>query len=526
MKKFKTKKYATGTGDLGMLLGKSALSTIFNMSTNAIGELGYSINNPEQSPIAIQNPTIPIMKNGGKLRKYLFGGKVKAEVEDDEAYETPDGEVGQFQGDTHAEGGIDIEAPEGTKIYSSQLSKDGKSMADRKLARDREENKLMKMLSKRPGDSISKRTFDRKTQQLERQEALDLQIQELAQLADEVESTMGNKKQMKETFAFGTSKNGIDPFELNISPLDITADNTFGTNKQYTIDNYQPLEQDTTDLNLGQEIKDPIPTPQKEGLDMSFGDSLGLLGNAVGATAPLTTTLLNRFQDRKNPNFFNTYGQAALADNDKLMQNLQANRDVTLRDIDLQSATTGQSINDGARSSSVKRSSQLALNSNTNLAKSKARANYAQQLASVFGQRAQMNLNIDQTRSQGATQADQLDRADTDAFFTNLNKDFNNVSTILQKTGKDFNDRKYNERALTLLNQTGLYGQYFDKDGNLKAGVTNEMISNALNEALKKDESGTLRKQLEGSQESPMSPLLKKLNKITNNFSSGKFKFK
>jgi hypothetical protein len=65
------------------------------------------------------------------------GGKVPVEIEGQEVVETPQGQLFQVQGPSHEQGGIDMSLPEGTDVYSKRIQIDGKSMADRKLAREK-----------------------------------------------------------------------------------------------------------------------------------------------------------------------------------------------------------------------------------------------------------------------------------------------------------------------------------------------------------------------------------------------------
>ena len=59
------------------------------------------------------------LKGGATLwSKYQQGGMVPVEVEDKETIMNPDGQLYEFNGKTHAEGGIDIMAEQGSKIFS------------------------------------------------------------------------------------------------------------------------------------------------------------------------------------------------------------------------------------------------------------------------------------------------------------------------------------------------------------------------------------------------------------------------
>ncbi len=64
--------------------------------------------------------------------KHAYGGEANSqiEVEDDEVLETPMGSVSKVSGASHEQGGVDVNVPDGTKIYSDRIKIDGKTMAE------------------------------------------------------------------------------------------------------------------------------------------------------------------------------------------------------------------------------------------------------------------------------------------------------------------------------------------------------------------------------------------------------------
>ena len=68
-----------------------------------------------------------------------MGGSVSSEInaEGNEVVETPDGQMAQLDGPSHEGGGIDLNVPDETKIYSQRLvGPDGNLMSDRKISRE------------------------------------------------------------------------------------------------------------------------------------------------------------------------------------------------------------------------------------------------------------------------------------------------------------------------------------------------------------------------------------------------------
>jgi|688.fasta_scaffold10132_10 hypothetical protein len=115
---------------------------------------------------------------------YAQGGQVPqnipVEVEGQEMYEMPNGQMGEFQGPSHENGGIPVALPEGTKVYSDRLKVNGKTMADRKDKRERNIAKLEKLLTKNPNDKFVKEALKRQQETASLEEQSDMAMQEQA----------------------------------------------------------------------------------------------------------------------------------------------------------------------------------------------------------------------------------------------------------------------------------------------------------------------------------------------------------
>lgn len=115
---------------------------------------------------------------------YATGGQVPqnipVEVEGEEMYEMPNGQVGEFSGPKHENGGMPMALPEGTKIYSDRLKVNGKTMAARKDKREANIAKLEKLLTKNPNDKFIKEALKRQQETNALQEQGDMQQQEMA----------------------------------------------------------------------------------------------------------------------------------------------------------------------------------------------------------------------------------------------------------------------------------------------------------------------------------------------------------
>lgn len=111
--------------------------------------------------------------------RYSTGGMVPVEVEGQEMYETPQGQVGTFEGPSHESGGIPVSMPEGTKIYSQRVEEQGQSMAERKRRRDAALRNAELELERRPTDPIAKRTLKRIQDINAEEDARDMEVQSL-----------------------------------------------------------------------------------------------------------------------------------------------------------------------------------------------------------------------------------------------------------------------------------------------------------------------------------------------------------
>ena len=110
---------------------------------------------------------------------YGTGGHVPVEVEGQEMYETPLGEVGTFEGPSHEEGGVQVTLPAGSKVYSRRVQEQGESMAQRKRAREIRLQKAEKELERRPADPVAKKTLKRIQEINAEEDARDMEVQSL-----------------------------------------------------------------------------------------------------------------------------------------------------------------------------------------------------------------------------------------------------------------------------------------------------------------------------------------------------------
>ena len=198
----------------------------------------YSIMLAKAEAEAVSNPWLPAVAIGGELlqtgiglagnyNQKRFSSPTAAngmnnvqgdvEVEGGEMYETPQGQVGEFKGPSHEQGGIPLEVgqdvEEGTKVYSDRLKVGKKTLAERKETRERQIANLEKIASNGLADQAVKNAAKRKMMAIEKEEAADLAFQEqvnnMQAMADTMVMAFGTGMKGMQNYAMGTSAKGV-----------------------------------------------------------------------------------------------------------------------------------------------------------------------------------------------------------------------------------------------------------------------------------------------------------------------------
>lgn len=100
-----------------------------------------------------------VYATGGYLTHYPDGG-ANAEIEKQEMFRTPDGETVQVDGKSHEQGGIPVNIPAGTEIFSDRLKMPGTKKTFAKLAAKYKTNKEDKVLDDEKSSALAKHTAD------------------------------------------------------------------------------------------------------------------------------------------------------------------------------------------------------------------------------------------------------------------------------------------------------------------------------------------------------------------------------
>lgn len=138
------------TGKVGNVAGKMALNTVVPGAGAVAGMATNQLGRSTQKYDEFGNP---IMAGGG-----VYNGFPNAELEKQEVMRFPDGGTGQVNGPSHNQGGVDVNIPMGTEIFSDRLKHPFTKNTFAKEASKFKTNKEMKVLNNKDSDILSKRT--------------------------------------------------------------------------------------------------------------------------------------------------------------------------------------------------------------------------------------------------------------------------------------------------------------------------------------------------------------------------------
>ena len=460
----------TGLSALGGMLTSTGMS----MAAKGIEEVGGLENFLGLAKEKITGkPFIKDILPGAQVEKIkaAYGGKFgnNIEAEGGEVVETPGGMPMELQGPSHAEGGIDMNVPQGTEVYSKRLKgSDGKTMAERKKLREKQISKIEKLLQKNPNDEALKKALEKTKQNNDFLDKQDLsQMQFVKDLVDHT-----NK------FAFGgITGPGDDEDEygdlINKYPV-----YTKGINKQFDIwgdDELKPLKTKSMDVilpdtsfsitpEMDARIKNSsVPNlgttnTQQKGFSldnylggMTTGDIIGMGANLFGANAQMKNTLANRNATPPEQNAFKNYGDQALKKIQSQYGLLDDVRDNQLQNAELSRQGTIARNNNSARGINTQRALNLATDSSMNELKANIFAQYAQQAMGITAQEAAQMAQNDQIRMQGEDRRAERELQNTDNFFSNMAKNISDKYRGIGETGKALNETKQRQAINEIL---------------------------------------------------------------------------
>ena len=392
----------------------------------------------------------------GDLSHHAMGGEaVPIEVEDEEIVETPDGNMQQMSGPTHEEGGIPMVVPEGTKIYSDRLNIGGKTMQERKAARERSLSKLNKLLTSNPTDIPIKNTVKAMKGHIDLEDEQDMALQKAAN------DIYSQRKPGK--FALGGIEDGDPIIPFREGYMDVG--NTLST--------ANPMVAPSTAL------VNPIPTiptrstptPEEDyrsATGLTTGDYIGLGANIFGAVAPLLNTRNNAANRMPNVNRYLGFGREAIEANDQAQGLVSSAAANARRNLNTSTATSIARNRNSAMGINTLR----ALDTLTDISRNRTNADIDmganQQLIQLLNQRGQLTNQRDQIEAAGATQRDEREAQDIDNYYSNIAENLSNFATQIGNVGRNLNINKSNKDNTALLESMSEYFDFGrDKNGKL-----------------------------------------------------------
>ena len=377
-----------------------------------------------------------------------YGGKTNSsqvEVEGEETLELPNGKTKKMKGPSHENGGIDINLPDNTLVFSDRISVDGKTMAQRKDHRQKKIARLEKKLKADNTDELTRASYERMKTSFDKEQESDLKIQELF--------SQGQNK----SFALG-GITGINEFQGGVQSPDFSG-------LEMT-----PVDRPAIDLDFGGSLPSVLDKLKEglssSGLNLSGGDALSLGGDLFSAFAPYFNTLANRAGDTPNINAYEGFGEDALDTIDSSKAYSEQQKASALGEIDRSTISARKRGRNSARGVNTQRALDLASEQSANRAKNEVYDMSSKQMMAILNQQAQLENARDNVVMGGEQNRDLADRADRDAFFTEKNKGLETIGRGVQQIGKNLNQKGEDKVLLQLLKDMFENGM-IDKNGNI-----------------------------------------------------------
>lgn len=441
---------------------------------------------------------------GGDM--YAYGGE-PIEVEGGEVMEYPNGAMAEVSGPSHEQGGVDVNVPDGTKIYSDRLKIEGETMKERKKKREKHLAKLDKLMQASPQDRLVKNTYDRSKFHIEMEEAQDMQLQNAMNdiynntggVGMEALQGMGTPQEelaayggqyayggqkwygcggqygcggMKKRYRVGGSTDPDDPLfggffdAMNYMGRyqDVLNQDAIVPTDRIAPNLNQTIHTQRLPINPYSAIAKPKTTPAPyinqtpPPYQMTVGDYVGMAGNAFNAIAPIMNTKAAARATKPVMNRFKGFGQRALDTNQSALDAYQTAKEEAARDISTAVGSARLNNRSGARGINTLRALDVATTAGANKANAAARTGFVQNVANLLGQRSQLFNLQDQAEMEGQSKADEANAMNLDNYYSTMANNLVNFGTNVQGIGKSLNKSKYNDAQIRLLRKLSPYG--------------------------------------------------------------------
>lgn len=436
-----------------------------------------------------------LMRNDNPQGVSIENAPKPANVEGGEIIDRAKGGLEYVDGPSHAEGGVPTEllpttsTQTGDVVYSEDLSKDGKSMAKRKIEREKQLKKLEAELKKNPTDTLLKQTIERLKMQIVKEEEQDIALQNAAQeiYSAQVPIQQEEQETVPEFATGGTySKNSNEMIDLILqtfgnlnssaqtkttdlnslgnSNADINAMKAVSSLTQQDIDKAKAdkIDINTTNKTKNKDFKfnpDNIPTT---------GDLIGLFGNAMNTFSPLAIAQQQRSRDTANKNTSEGLTKAIdkrYEDTEALLRQQNA---LSAKDIDANFVSAMAANENVARSSAVKNALNTAAFVGGNTAKTENFKNLLSSLYNLKNSQTQTALASEQAERRGEAERIENDAKDRDNYFSRIQQALLDMGKGTATIGKNLNDIKSSNLDKSLLNSFSNYVGIDFNSGKIK----------------------------------------------------------
>lgn len=409
---------------------------------------------------------------------------VPVEIEGDEVIETPDGTMAKAKGPSHDNGGIPANLPGNTKVYSARIKIDGNTMAERKEQRERNQQRVERLLTGDESDVLLKGSLNRIVNTNAELDEKDMNIQEM------VDVIMGGMPVPQMAYGGKVMKyangGGVPNYNEWSKMMSIMAPNIPISQEMY--EQLYDYNVNSGDGSFGDQggimfertaensiLNEPDFLQGDEGNafefpDVTAGDLTSMAGTLMSSFGPYLNTLRSRAADTPNINAYEGFGEDALNTIDSMKDYVGQVRENQRRNLQL---STNAALNRGrntARGVNTMRAMDLATQQQANQSQRAIDDSFANQMMNILGQEAQLENIQDQTVMQGEQARDLFDRQDLDQYYTNMAQNIVGMGEGIQNIGTDLNQIKQRDVIQNLLNQLSSYGLEIDDDGNIIQG--------------------------------------------------------
>ena len=398
--------------------------------------------------VSVENAPKPATVEGGELIDRAFGG------------------LEEVIGQSHEEGGVPTQllpttpTQEGDVVYSKDLSKDGLSMADRKIKREKQLAALEKKLKKNPSDTLLKQTIERLNLQIAKEDEKDIALQNAAReiYTDAPEFKVGgqytidpNTQKILDKL-YQIPKEEEKGKELGLSEVATILSGIYNTNK-----NGVPTQPDVEKTTKKEKGENGVNNNFDFENAPTFGDMLGIFGNYNNSVSSLQLAQAQRSADSPNRNFQDGLTEEMDKRYADLSALLRQENALANKDLDANFRAAMANTNNTARSAATKN----ALNTLALLVGNEAKEENLQGLLnSLYGlgnAQTQTALATEQAERKGEETRFENDIKDRDNYYSRIQQGLLDFGKGTSTIGKNVNDIKERGVNAKMMNALGTY---------------------------------------------------------------------